>query len=138
MEADRAETCDTSVLVPAVVSWHPAHAECRKALTDVTVIPGHVLLETYSVLTRLPAPHRLGPKDAADLLTGLPFSALALPARRLVRLFPDVLGRHQIRGGATYDALVAATALHHGHRLISRDHRARGTYEAVGVTVRYL
>ena len=58
-------TCDTSVLVPALLSWHPAHEECRAAVVEVAVLPSHVFLETYSVLTRLPAPHRVAARDAA-------------------------------------------------------------------------
>ncbi|MEX0427861.1 PIN domain-containing protein [Nocardioides sp. DS6] len=38
-----------------------------------------------------------------------------------------------VGGGATYDALIAATAQHHEHRLLTADRRARATYDALGV-----
>ncbi|RHW25996.1 hypothetical protein D0Z08_16850 [Nocardioides immobilis] len=41
--------------------------------------------------------------------------------------------RQGIGGGAVYDALVAATAAEHGMVLLSRDRRARSTYDAIGV-----
>ena len=32
------------------------------------VIPAHSLVESYAVMTRLPAPHRVAPADAVQLL----------------------------------------------------------------------
>ncbi len=43
-----------------------------------------------------------------------------------------------LRGGALYDALIAATAREHGATLLSADRRAREAYEAIGVNVSYL
>ncbi len=48
---------------------------------------------------------------------------------------PDTLSRLGIAGGAVYDALVALAAKEHGAALATRDARARGTYDAVGVAV---
>ena len=45
---------------------------------------------------------------------------------------------HGIRGGALYDALVAATAAHHRHMLVSADRRAAPVYHALGVNVTYI
>lgn len=125
-------SCDTSVLVPALVSWHPEHAQVRGLLTEVTAVPAHALLECYSVLTRLPAPHRIAPADAAAAVAGLPWRALPLPGRAHVALVPT-MGSSGVSGGAVYDALVAATAMHHGFRLLTRDRRARTTYDRIGV-----
>jgi len=44
-----------------------------------------------------------------------------------------LLSAEGVRGGAIYDALVAATASHQGTTLLTRDHRARVTYDLVGV-----
>lgn len=51
------------------------------------------------------------------------------------RKLPDTLSRLGIAGGAVYDALVALAAKEHGVSLATRDSRARGTYDAVGVQV---
>lgn len=40
-----------------------------------------------------------------------------------------------IAGGAVYDTLVALAAREHGTVLATRDARARGTYDAIGVKV---
>lgn len=126
-------TCDTSVLVPAILSWHEHHEAARRAvLGEVQHVPAHALLESYSVLTRLPPPHRISPEHAADVVAQLPMSALVLPGDVHRGLVAD-LGRARIGGGAVYDALVAATARHHGLRLLTRDRRARATYDMVGV-----
>ena len=49
---------DTSVVVAAFASWHQGHTSATAALARRPRVPAHVLLETYSVLTRLPPPHR--------------------------------------------------------------------------------
>lgn len=59
--------CDTSVLVPALVAWHSEHRETRSAVEELDAVPAHVLLETFSVLTRLPSPHRFTAADAGAL-----------------------------------------------------------------------
>jgi predicted nucleic acid-binding protein len=51
------------------------------------------------------------------------------------RRLPDTLSRLGIAGGAVYYALVALAAKEHGAALATRDVRARGTYDAVGVEV---
>ena len=95
----------------------------------------HCALETYSVLTRLPAPHRAPGDVVRDFLAARfrrPFLRLSAPAYRafLLRL-PD----HGISGGASYDALVAATAASHGAELVTCDRRAAPVYERYGLRV---
>jgi toxin FitB len=51
------------------------------------------------------------------------------------RKLPDTPSRLGIAGGAVYDALVALGAKDHEAALATRDARARGTYDAVGVTI---
>lgn len=130
-------TCDTSLLVPALTAWHPDHAACVSAIRSVRSVAAHVLLETYSVLTRLPAPHRIAPQDAGALMDRVPLSLDSLAPQTHRRLLAK-LGAAGVRGGATYDALIAATALEHGHTLLSRDRRARTTYDAVGADYRLI
>jgi predicted nucleic acid-binding protein len=97
-------------------------------------LSGQALAETYSVLTRLPGDARLAPADAAQLLNARFSPPLVLSSSR-TRKLPDMLSRLGIAGGAAYDALVALAAKEHQAALATRDARARGTYEAVGVKV---
>ena len=43
-----------------------------------------------------------------------------------------------IRGGGLYDALIVATAAHHGHTLVSADRRAAPVYSPFDADVVYL
>jgi toxin FitB len=126
---------DTSVAVPLLVRSHNDHASVVRWWGGQEVaLSGHALAETYSVLTRLPGDARLAPADAARLLN-VRFASPFMLSRSLARKLPDTLSRLGIAGGAVYDALVALAAKEHGASLATRDARARGTYDAVGVTV---
>lgn len=129
---------DTSVVVAAFASWHESHALARRAVDDEPALVAHCALETYSVLTRLPAPHR-APAElvVAFLAERFPGAPLTLPGAAQGKL-PGRLAALGVVGGASYDALVAATALHHEATLLTLDARALGTYERVGVRVRLL
>lgn len=124
---------DTSVVVAGFATWHEGHAGAVSTLARRPRVPAQVLLEAYSVLTRLPPPHR-APADlvAAFLAERFPASPLVLPGRehaRLVRRAADA----GIVGGSIYDALVGATVRHAGARLLTSDRRAAPTYERLGV-----
>jgi predicted nucleic acid-binding protein len=126
---------DASVAVPLVVRSHHAHAAVVRWWNGQHVaLSGHALAETYSVLTRLPGDARLAPADAARLLNAR-FPAPLLLSSAQDRKLPDTLSRLGIAGGAVYDALVALAAKEHEVALATRDARARGTYDAVGVKV---
>ncbi len=109
---------DSTVIVAALLSWHESHEAARQALEDALssnslVVPGHVLVESYSVLTRLPPPQRLSSKKALELLEKS-FSALASPPTLDGQEIWKLLARFAkegISGGAVYDALIAATAV---------------------------
>lgn len=126
---------DTSVAVPLLVRSHNEHATVARwwGGRDVA-LSGHALAETYSVLTRLPGDARLTPQDAASLLAARFSSPLVLGTAQSAQL-PETLSRLGIAGGAVYDALVALAAKENGAPLATRDARARGTYDAVGVKV---
>ena len=124
---------DTSVVVAAFASWHQAHRPALLALARDPRVPAHVLLETYSVLTRLPPPHRAPPGAVARFLRERFADApLALPPRAHMELVVDLAGAG-LAGGAVYDALVGACARHAGATLLTRDERAVPVYERVGV-----
>jgi toxin FitB len=126
---------DTSVAVPLLVRSHRDHASVVRWWGGQEVaLSGHALAETYSVLTRLPGDARLAPDDADRLLSAR-FASPFVLSRPLARKLPDTLSRLGLAGGAVYDALVALAAKEHGASLATRDARARGTYDVVGVTV---
>ena len=111
--------------------WAPA------VLGRATSIPAHSVLECYSVLTRLPAGHRVTASVAGEVLDRTGLLLLGCPPdvqRTMVRQ----LASAGIAGGAVYDGLAAATARHHGLPLLTLDRRARATYETLGAAFEML
>jgi predicted nucleic acid-binding protein len=98
---------------------------------------GHALAETYSVLTRLPGDARVHPAEAVVLIDENFAEPLQLGARA-ARAVHREFAREGIAGGATYDGLVAVAARARGAVLVTRDARARSTYEALGVSTEVL
>lgn len=98
----------------------------------------HVAFETTAVLSRMPEGQRFHPSVVLEWLERRFQSRwLALPAPA-VRLALGTAVECGVRGGGLYDALIAATAAHHDHTLISADRRAAPTYSAFGIDVTYL
>ncbi len=109
---------DSSVLVAALASWHERHADARVAVAaalraeDGPVVPAHVLVEAFSVFTRLPAGYRISPRDALSLLHA------ALHGRaRIVAEDPNATwalleraAHDDIAGGAVYDLRILRAA----------------------------
>ena len=63
---------DTSVAVPFLMRGHAAHTYVRRRLAGTeTVLTAHSLVETYSVLTRLPGDARVAPARAAGTYSTL-------------------------------------------------------------------
>jgi predicted nucleic acid-binding protein len=127
---------DSSVVVAAFASWHRLHNEAREVVAGAR-LPAHAAVEAYSVLTRLPAPHRAAPDVARDYLRQFPEPWLALDAGALRDLLVRLPGLG-VSGGPTYDALIAETAVRAGAELVSCDQRARAVYARCGATVRVL
>ncbi len=124
---------DTSVVVAAFASWHEGHPSAAAALARRPRVPAHVLVEAYSVLTRLPPPHRAPADLAATFLRErFPDAPLVLPARAHLALV-ETAARTGLAGGAIYDALIAATVRHAGATLLTRDQRARSVYDRMKV-----
>lgn len=129
---------DSSVAIAAFGEWHELNAEACTILDEGAAIPAHAMLETYSVLTGFPPPHRATP-DLVDTWLDDRFPTILPPPpadeqRDLVR----TMAREGRPGGAIYDALVALTAKLAGAALITADGRAVPIYELVGVEVRRL
>lgn len=126
---------DTSVAIPLLVASHEAHdAVASWAAKRELGLGGHAIVETYSVLTRLPGDARVTPQDAIRLIDENFPERLTLSPGRAAQVHRD-LADHGVSGGAAYDGLVALVARDHGATLATRDARARSTYEKVGAPV---
>lgn len=130
---------DSSVTIAAAAPWHEAHAAALGALAgDDLSLMSHVAFETTAALSRMPEGHRLAPQVVlAWLERRFPGQWLALPADA-AHVALRVAVDEGVRGGDLYDALVGATAAHHGHTLITADRRAAPVYAALGVDVAYV
>jgi len=129
---------DSSVVVAGFATWHELHEAARVVLDAAPRLPAHAALESYSVLTRLPPPHR-APAGivVAFLAERFPDPYLELPPER----FPEFLGEletHEITGGAAYDGLIAAVCREAGGTLVTCDKRAISTYSRLQAAVEYL
>lgn len=137
-ERRRPRAVDTSVAIPALDAGHAAHDACRDAVRRYRpALAGHAVFEVYSVLTRMPGELAVSAPTAAALIA---------------RVFPDVhwlgveaatnlrnrLGTLGVAGGAVYDALVGEAANSAGAVLLTRDLRARRTYDLLGVRYEFV
>lgn len=126
---------DTSVAVALSVADHEGRPAARTAVEGRRIgLAGHAAYESFSVLTRLPGPARRTTAAVSRLLAAnFPYTRFLGPrasAELLQRL--AALG---VAGGSVYDALVGATAVEHKVPLVTRDHRALGTYRALDVEI---
>jgi predicted nucleic acid-binding protein len=132
------KAADTSLVVAAFASWHESHEAARLALDGGLHLIGHCALETYSVLTRLPPPHRASSTIVREFLEARFTEPYLQLSARAYRDFVLGLPAHGVTGGAAYDALVAATAASHRFELVTCDRRALPVYERYGIRVRLL
>jgi predicted nucleic acid-binding protein len=130
---------DSSVTIAAAAPWHVVHKAAIGALAaDRAALIAHVAFETTAALSRMPEGQRLSPAVVLEWLERrFPTTWLTLPAAATRRGLYSAVDSG-IRGGALYDALIAATAAHHKCTLVSADRRAARVYAAVGVDVVYL
>lgn len=133
--ADPELLVDTSVAVALSVADHEGRAAARAAVEGRRIgLAGHAAFETFSVLTRLPAPARRTPAAITRLIAAnFPHGRFLSPPGSAVLLAR--LADLGLSGGSVYDALVGAAAVEHGVPLVTRDRRALGTYRALDVAV---
>jgi predicted nucleic acid-binding protein len=132
------KAADTSLVVAAFASWHEHHKLARPVLDSGVRLIEHCALETYSVLTRLPPPHRCAGVVVRDFIRArFPQPFLRLDVAKY-RDFVMQLPEHDVSGGAAYDALVAATAAGCGADLVTFDRRAAAVYERYGIRTTFL
>jgi predicted nucleic acid-binding protein len=105
---------DSSCIIALLCEWHIHHRatlncyEHYLANGAVPVIPVHAILESFSVLTRLPATYRIPPEVARQALEQSFTAAIltGLAADTVWRTI-DALSRRGLGGGRVYDAVIA-------------------------------
>ncbi|WOF22738.1 PIN domain-containing protein [Microbacterium betulae] len=124
---------DTSAALALVQPSHDRHEAVMITVKGKALgLAGHALIETYSVLTRLPGAPRVAPATAARIVrTNFPGSH-ALSTEGALSAVPE-LQAADVSGGAVYDGLVALAAREADVRLITCDRRAMPTYARLGV-----
>jgi toxin FitB len=119
-------------VIAALSAWHEQHEAAAEGLEAVLALPAHVMLESYSVLTRLPGGLAVPAAVAAEVLAErFPDPPLRLSDRERAVL-PVTLARAGVAGGASYDGLVALESLAHGRELLTLDSRAQDAYRRLG------
>lgn len=119
---------DSSVIVASLSPWHGEHAVAHRLLATLlagpdrrlVVLPRPVLVESYSVLTRLPSPKRISPARAYEALR-LTFEGKAEIVDRPhqeIWGFLEEARRRDIAGGAVHDAAIADLARAAGARVL--------------------
>ena len=119
-DAPRLTALDSSILVAALLPWHEHHAVAQRAIRQARqegalLVASRTLVETYSVLTRLPAPHRQAPDDAMNLLE-LNFRSVRVESLEADSTwsFLSSLPSNGVAGGAVFDAEIATVAARAG------------------------
>jgi len=132
------KAADTSLVIAAFASWHESHEAARRALDGGLRLMEHCALETYSVLTRLPPPHRTSGEVVREFLTARFPEPWLRMNEQAYKDFILGLPDRGVTGGAAYDALVAATAAGCDAELVTCDRRALPVYERYGLRAKLL
>ena len=102
-----------------MIASHQAYSRARVWVDNIrnggaaAIVSAHSLAETYSVLTRIPAPQQLAPNVAWRLIQQdivAIAEVIALTSQEYQDLI-ERLAKSQIVGGAVYDAVIADIAL---------------------------
>jgi predicted nucleic acid-binding protein len=112
---------DSDCLIAVLSASHPFHEEARSevrrrlAADEQLMLASDTIIQAYSVLTRLPRPMRVSPRNAWALIQGFrgPAPVLRLSAERVDSALSRAIVAG-IAGGAIHDYLIAAAAAHAG------------------------
>lgn len=110
---------DTSVLVAAIIDSHPNHSKAFSWLLKakrgeiIGYIGTHTLCELYAIMTSLPTQRKVSSTDIWRLIRESILSNFEIVelTKSDYRAILESLAQNNVRGGATYDALVAHAAL---------------------------
>lgn len=109
---------DTSCMVAGVCPWHAQNEVARLAIDQqrdlgrALAIPAPALVETYSVLTRLPLPHRLAANVAWQLIEENYLrdgNIISLTADSYLRVLRGA-AHEGVTGGRVYDLMIGECA----------------------------
>ena len=134
---------DANCMIAAVSAWDKRHAEASAAIKvrlargERMSVAVHALIETYSVLTRLPRPYRLTPADAYYVLQGTFLAratVYALDAPAHVELLEE-LAKEDIGGGRVHDSVIAECARRAGAETLLTFNRRHFDPPPEGVTI---
>jgi hypothetical protein len=89
---------DTSVLIAGFATWHEGHDSAVRALSHGVHLIAHRAVETYSVLTRLPTPHRVAAVAVHTYLLDITSSDYLTLDARSHRSLIDHLADHKVTG----------------------------------------
>lgn len=135
---------DTTIIVASLCSWHPRHDESRKSIESLLneepplILPAPVLIEAFSVLTRLPPPHRVSSANAFRSLRDS-FQSLAIVPTIDGEAHWEEIERASakgIGGGAIHDAIIARCAREAGaKRLLTLNPAHFARFSGSGLTI---
>lgn len=112
---------DSNLIIASVMKEHGFHARATAALLEPLqagelLLPQHVLVESYSVLTRSPAPLRLEPDIAYQLLHKT-YGSCRIISMSVPHTWQFLRERDaRTAGGRVYDAAIAVAAIEAGAR----------------------
>lgn len=108
---------DSSVMVTGVVRTDARHDKAMRAIqrafdsSEGVLVPVHALVETYALITRMPAPHRATPAEAVKALRDtFGVARLAPLSARSAWAVLDGLAGASFGGGLAYDAIILKSA----------------------------
>ena len=113
---------DTSCIVPLLSVGHSQHAPTlagytvRRRRAEQPVIPVHALLESFSVLTRSPAPLFISPAQVRKMLVENFSEVAEFPGLSPHQCWAglDELAARSLGGGMVYDAIIADSCIQAG------------------------
>jgi predicted nucleic acid-binding protein len=113
---------DTNVVVASLLSWHEFHDRAKAALAasrargERLILPLPVMIQAFSVMTRLPPPHGLPSRPARDAMRASfhDVAEVAAPdADSGWRLVDDAIAL-RVQGGGLYDFQILECAARAG------------------------